>query len=215
LYFKNEDKGPLIIMLNESETVADIDGNVYHTVKIGTQVWMEDNLRTTHYNDGTDIPNVTNSTEWAILSTGAYCWYNNDKTFKNPYGALYNWYTVNTGKLAPKGWHVSTWDDWNTLVTYLGGENVAGGKLKETGTTHWNSPNTGATNETKFTALPAGVFHPEISFASIMKSTSWWSTLEAIPNDISGSVTISYDNSAIILGTLNQHFGVSVRCLKN
>ena len=114
------------------------------------------NLKTTKYNDGTSIPNVTNDTSWSNLTTGAYCWYNNDVSYKNPYGALYNWYAVNTGKLAPKGWHVPSDAEWTTLITYLGGESIAGGKLKEAGTTHWLSPNTEATNSTGFSALPGG-----------------------------------------------------------
>jgi uncharacterized protein (TIGR02145 family) len=137
-------------------TVSDNDGNTYKTIQIGTQTWMSENLKTTKYNDGTNIPNETNNVTWAGLSSGAYCWYNNDASNKATYGALYNWYAVNTTKLCPTGWHVPTETEWVTLTTYLGGTNVAGGKIKETGTTHWISPNTGATNESGFTALPAG-----------------------------------------------------------
>jgi len=109
-------------------TVTDIDGNVYHIVAIGTQVWMAENLKTTKYNDGTFIPLVTDSTAWGNLSTPGYCWYNNDAaTYKNTYGALYNWFTVNTGKLSPKGWHIPSDTEWETLITYLGGESLAGG----------------------------------------------------------------------------------------
>ena len=133
-------------------TATDIDGNVYHTVTIGTQIWMVENLKTTRYNDGSPIPFVTDSSSWSNLTTPGYCWYNNDTTNKNTYGALYNWFAVNTGKLAPTGWHVPTDDEWTTLTTYLGGESIAGGKLKETGTTHWRTPNAGATNEIGFTA---------------------------------------------------------------
>ena len=116
-------------------TVTDIDGNVYHTVTIGTQTWMVENLKTTKYNDGTAIPLVTDSTAWLNLTTPGYCWYNNDAaTYKNTYGALYNWFTVNTSKLAPSGWHVPTDAEWTTLITYLGGETVAGGQMKSTGT---------------------------------------------------------------------------------
>ena len=103
---------------NETAVVTDFDGNVYDTITIGTQVWMVENLRTIHYNNGTYIPNVTDST-WQKLSTGAYCWYNNNVIFKDTYGALYNWYAVNTGKLCPTGWHVPTDDEWTTLTTYL------------------------------------------------------------------------------------------------
>ena len=116
-------------------TVSDADGYVYHTVTIGAQVWMVENLKTTKYNDGTAIPLVTDSTAWAILTIPGYCWYNNDAvTYKATYGALYNWYAVNTGKLAPKGWHVPADAEWTKLITFLGGEDVAGGKMKSTGT---------------------------------------------------------------------------------
>ena len=136
-------------------TVTDIDGNVYHTVIIGTQEWMVENLKTTRLNDGTSLPLVMIDSVWALLTTPGYCWYKNDVTYKNIYGAVYNGFTVSTGKLAPVGWHVPTNVDWDILTTYLGGELVAGGKLKETGTTHWKNPNTGATNESGFTAVPS------------------------------------------------------------
>jgi len=134
----------------------DIDGNVYHTVIIGTQTWMVENLKTTKYNDGISIPYVTDNGAWISLTTPAYCWYNNEASYKTQYGSLYNWYAVNTGKLAPTGWHVPSNAEWTTLTNYLGGENLAGFKIKESGTTHWKSPNEGATNETGFTALPGG-----------------------------------------------------------
>jgi len=138
--------------------ITDFDGNIYTSVVIGTQIWMVENLKTTHYNDGTPIPYITNNTDWSNDTSGAYCWYNNDElTYKNPYGALYNWYAVdNIHKLAPKGWRVPTDDDFTVLTTYLGGFLVAGGKLKETGLNHWTTPNAGATNQYGFTALPGG-----------------------------------------------------------
>ena len=140
-----------------TQGVTDYDGNHYSSVLIGSQIWMAENLKTIKYNDGTAIPLVTDATEWSNLTTHGYCWYNNDEaTYGDTYGALYNWYTVETGNLCPTGWHVPTDAEWTELIDYLGGESVAGGKLKETGTTHWNSPNPGATNETGFTTLPGG-----------------------------------------------------------
>jgi uncharacterized protein (TIGR02145 family) len=139
----------------KSDAITDADGNYYNIVTIGTQTWMAENLETTKYNDGNNIPNISDNVAWSNLTTPGYCWYNNDdSTYKNLYGALYNWYTVNRGKLCPIGWHVPTDAEWTTLTTYLGGESVAGGRLKETGTMHWVSPNVGAINETGFTALP-------------------------------------------------------------
>jgi uncharacterized protein (TIGR02145 family) len=144
--------------------VTDVDGNVYKTLTIGTQIWMTENLKTTKYSDGSDIPRVTDNTEWSSLTTGALCWYKNDEaTYRNLYGAYYNFHAVNTGKLCPTGWHVPTDTEWTELTTYLGGINNTGGKLKETGTIFasppglWRHPNTDATNETGFTARPGGV----------------------------------------------------------
>src|SRR5271157_74086 len=110
-------------------TVTDIDGNVYHTINIGTQEWLAENLRTTRYSDGSPIPLVTDSLTWGKLITPGYCWYNNDSaTFGRTYGALYNWHAVNTKKLAPKGWHVPSDSEWTILINFLGGEDVAGGQ---------------------------------------------------------------------------------------
>ena len=161
---------------NSGTTVTDIDGNVYHTVKIGAQTWMVENLRTTRYNDGTAIPLVTGNTAWGSLTTPGYCWYNNDIANKTPYGALYNWYAVNTGKLCPTGWHVATDAEWTQLTDYLGGENVAGGKMKEAGLSHWQSPNTGATNSSGFTALPGGYRSTDGSFYLLAYYAYFWSS---------------------------------------
>lgn len=139
-----------------NEIIKDVDGNVYHTVTIGTQVWLAEDLRTTRYNDGTPISYVTDTAVWRHLHTGAFRWANNEDSVKTKFGALYNWYTTDLGKLCPVGWHVSTDKDWEMLVDYCGGWEIAGGKLKETGTEHWDSPNIGATNEFGFTALPIG-----------------------------------------------------------
>jgi uncharacterized protein (TIGR02145 family) len=136
-------------------TVTDVDGNVYNTVQIGTQCWMQENLKTTKYNNNTGIPNVTIGSDWEGLTTPAYCWYDNDISNKVPFGALYNGYAVYTGNLCPSGWKVPSDADWTTLFTYLGGTNVAGGHMKETGTNHWSGPNA-ADNSSGFTALPGG-----------------------------------------------------------
>jgi uncharacterized protein (TIGR02145 family) len=198
-------------------TVTDIDGNVYETKTIGTQIWMTENLKTSKYNNGIPILNVTDNTEWRGLTSGAYCWYNHDAaTYKDVYGALYNWYTVTTGTLCPKGWHVPSETEWTTLVTFLGGESVAGGKLKEAGTIHWNSPNAGANNESGFNALPGGYYHNSGSFNNIGDWGTWWSSSEYIANycswyrridNSSGSVSKAYS-------TWPAGDGYSVRCLQ-
>ena len=141
---------------DEESVIKDADGNVYTSVTIGTQVWMVENLKTTKFNDGNQITNSTDNNAWYSLTNSLYCWYNNDIANKNPYGALYNYAAVASGKLCPTGWHVPSDTEINTLVSFLGGASVAGGKLKESGTTHWQSPNTSATNEYGFTALPVG-----------------------------------------------------------
>jgi len=196
-------------------TMTDIDGNTYKTVTIGTQTWMAENLKVTKYNDGTSIPNVTDGAAWSKLTTGAYCNYNNDPSKVATYGRLYNWHAVNTGKLCPTGWHVATDAEWTTLIDSLGGRNIAGGKLKETGTTHWYSPNTGATNETGFTALPGGYCTSSGAFTDIGKSGGWWSTADS-GNNGSGYLYVGY-NSSLVYGVVNYFTreGFSVRCVKD
>lgn len=187
-------------------TMTDQEGNTYKTVTIGTQTWMAENLRTTKYNDGTDIPNITNGNEWDDLITGAYCAYSTVH-----YGKLYNWYAVNTGKLAPEGWHIPTKDDWTQLITYIGGDTIAGGKLKETGTTHWYSPNTGATNEIGFTALPGGSYNG-LDFYGVGEQGMWWSTTE---DEYLGAYTLcmSYYASNASIGHAIKELGISIRCI--
>ncbi len=200
-------------------TVTDYDGNVYNTITIGTQVWMKENLKVTHYRDGSPISKVTDGATWATLatsSTGAYCWYNNDSvTNGQVYGALYNWYAVNDSrKIAPAGWHVPTDAEWTTLETYLGGVSVAGGKLKETGTTHWASPNTGATNESGFTALPGGYRYSSGTFAVLTMNGLWWTATEGNLYDAKYH-WLFYDYSLVTLATLNKKAGLSVRLIKD
>ena len=198
----------------QAQTVKDIDGNVYKTATIGTQVWMAENLRTTKYNDGTAIPLVTDDKAWDALTTPAYCWYKNDAIAnKNTYGASYNWYTVGINKLCPKGWHVPTDAEWTTLTTYLGGEIVAGGKLKETGTTHWESPNTGATNETGFTALSGGDREFGV-FSYIGYSGYWWSAT-GINATEARYRSMNYHNSNVKRNSIFKKIGYSVRCLRD
>jgi uncharacterized protein (TIGR02145 family) len=196
-------------------TVTDIDGNVYHTVTIGTQIWMVENLRTTKYNDGTSIPLVTDGVVWSTLSTPAYCWYNNDEASnKSTYGALYNWFAVNTGILCPAGWHVPTDAEWNTLLTYLGDTTLAGGKLKEAGTTHWVSPNTGADNGTGFTALPGGSHYTNGLFYLQGKYGWYWSSTESSSSD-AWHEYLQYNSSHLYRTAGSKIIGFSVRCLKN
>lgn len=196
--------------------VTDIDGNTYQTVKIGDQWWMAENLRVTHYRNGEAIPNVTDSTDWTGLSTGAYCFYNNDANNATTYGSLYNWYAViDSRNIAPEGWHVPSDVEWRTLVDYLGGSNVAGGKMKETGTTHWNSPNTGATNESGFSALPGGNRGAQYGyFDDLGNHAYFWSSSE-YSSYHGWARALNYNNSEVSLYAGNKHSGFSVRCVKD
>src|ERR1035437_2785206 len=171
-------------------TMTDQDGNEYKTIVIGTQTWMAENLRTTKYRAGTAIPNVTDNTAWTNLTAGAYCNYNNTTSADTiaTYGRLYNWYAATDSRnIAPTGWHIPTEAEWRTLIYYLGGFSVAGGKMKETGTIHWITPNTGATNESGFTALPTGFRDylgstPIGKFLSLGYDTTYWSSTPIDPN---------------------------------
>ncbi|MBL7124087.1 MAG: fibrobacter succinogenes major paralogous domain-containing protein, partial [Actinobacteria bacterium] len=210
-----EEVAPLDEIAEEADIVTDIDGNVYHTVTIGTQVWMVENLKVTHYRNGDPIPNVTDGTQWESLKTGAYCSYNNDVNNAITYGSLYNWYAVNDSRnIAPEGWHVPTNAEWETLEMYLGGS-VASGKMKETGITHWNSPNTGATNESGFTALPGGYRDYYGPFYLIGYDGFWWSATKS-SDPYTWHRLLSYDSSSIgRYGSFSGELGCSIRCLRD
>jgi len=223
-----------ITTADKTPMVTDADGNTYHTIQIGTQLWMVENLKTTKYNDGTKIPTIKIiiGNEFSKLLTPAYCWYKSDSvTFKNTFGALYNGYAVSTGKLAPMGWHVPSLDDWTKLSTYLGGDSIAGGKMKSTYTNvmdpHewfisdgiWFKPNTGAINSSGFSGLPGGNI-ASYGFANGGSIGFWWSSTEDtvfLPNSLyrislgytTRELNINYDNGAI------KTFGFSVRCVKD
>jgi uncharacterized protein (TIGR02145 family) len=203
---------PVTVQVVAQDSVTDLNGNVYHTVTIGTQVWMVENLKTSRYNDGSAIPLVTDSAAWTALSTPGYCWYNDSASYRTSYGALYNWYAVNTGKLAPTGWHVPTDSEWSILTTYLGGETVAGGKLKEADTAHWHSPNTGAINETGFSALPGGSRTAGYSAGGLVGD--WWSST---PGGASNSWfrSMSYNSAGVTHIARPWFYGFSVRCVKD
>jgi uncharacterized protein (TIGR02145 family) len=198
-----------------AEPLIDIDGNNYKTVKIGSQIWMSENLKTTRFNDGTEIPLTIDSEAWASLTTPGYCWYNCDaQTYKEPYGALYNGYTIATGKLCPVSWHVPEIWEWRVLIEFLGDSTRAGGKIKEAGTTHWLSPNRGADNSSGFTAPAAGIRYFEGTFASILSYTGIWSGTSAT-GDKEWFIGLYFADPGIILNYRNKKHGFSVRCLKD
>ncbi len=198
-----------------SEPVTDIDGNVYETVRIGNQVWMAENLKTTRYNDGASIAYVINDNQWGSITIGAYCLNYRSEI----YGALYNWYAVNSGKLCPEGWRVPTAADWIILTEHLGGEEIAGGKLKATDTLEasdglWHDPNKGATNETGFSALPGGSRSTYGTFDSSELFGHWWSSSENSSTDgWAWHMRPHFTN--LYRDVFNKSNGFSVRCLRD
>jgi uncharacterized protein (TIGR02145 family) len=198
---------------NTYGTVTDIDGNVYRTVKIGNQVWMAENLKTSHYNDGISIPNVTDGKEWSNLMKGAYCYYDNDYSNNAKYGKLYNWYAVNTGKLAPKGWHVPSDKEWQQLLDYLGGDKIAGNNLKST--RGWDN-NRNGTNSSGFSGLPGGCRYLDGQFSRIGFDASWWSSTKSNTyDDAALNRDLYYSPGSDYRDLSNKEIGLSVRCLKN
>jgi len=196
-------------------TMTDIDSNIYKTITIGTQTWMAENLKVTKYRNGDSIPNVTDGTTWRNLTSGACCEYENTPGFSKIYGRLYNWYAVNDSRnIAPAGWHVPSDAEWTTLTNYLEGEAVAGGSLKETGTKHWKSPNTFATNQSGFTGLPAGGRSTSGSFFSQANNAFFWSSSEHNGSFAWGR-SLNYGNDYVGRYNTYKSFGFSVRCLKD
>lgn len=196
------------------QRVKDIDGNEYKTVKIGTQVWMAENLKTTKYNDGTEIPRVSDDNLWQKYEP-AFSWYNNDESEnKNKYGALYNWYAVSTNKLCPTGWHVPSKSELSVLTNFNIIDTLSGGKLKEVGTVHWKSPNKGATNETGFTALPGGYRHYSGEFKYLGEYGNWWSTTGE-NTYVANCWTLMHAYRGMGLGAESKRDGLSVRCVKD
>lgn len=192
------------------DTVTDIDGNVYHTVKIGTQTWLVENLKTTKYRNGDPIPNVTTNTEWNNLTTGAYSNYDNNSSYADTYGRLYNWYAVNDSRnIAPDGWHVATDAEWTTLLSEVGSKD----KLKESGTAHWQSGNTG-NNSSGFTALPGGDREVNGTYKAIGQYGLWYTSTMSGGNPV--AQYIPNDNSFLAFsGTNIGRTGCAVRCIKD
>ncbi len=191
-------------------------GTTLDPLSIGAQSWMLYNLNVDKYRNGDPIPKVTDATAWTNLVTGAYCYYNNDSaTYAAIYGKLYNWYAVNDSRgLAPAGWHIPTEIEWTSLTTYLGGETIAGGPLKETGTAHWATPNTGATNSSGFTGLPAGYRANFGSFSNVTTGAWWWTATQDNAANAWYRST-SYGQVSIGRSSTAKQLGASVRCIKD
>jgi len=212
---KTTDEGPNSNGLPPPDSIVNIDGIVYHTIKIGNQYWMIENLKVTRYRNGDAIQNEKDDDAWANLSTGAYCDYENNTSNSKTYGRLYNWYAVNDSRnICPAGWHVPTNDEWFTLTNLLGGDEVAAGKLKEAGIEHWLSPNEGATNETGFTALPGGYRDTDGSFSDIGFSGDWWSSTLFIQG-VAWERLLYYRSPGVYTHGNAIRSGFSVRCIWN
>ena len=206
--------------------LTDVDGNNYSVVAIGNRCWMKENLKTTHYNDGTPISTGLNNNDWQNTLSGAYSDYNNDSTISAVYGRLYNWYAVaNPAGLCPTGWHVPSDADWSLLVKYIDPQadtfclactqsQVAGGMMKSTGTQYWLSPNTGATNQSGFSGLPAGNRNFNGTFNNIGSSGYWWSATE-LSSAIAWDRNLFYNGGDEYRVNYYKVFGFSVRCLRD
>ena len=189
---------------------------------------MQENLKVTHYNDGSEIPNITNNGDWGGFSIGAYGDYDNNPTNSETYGRLYNWYTVDDDRgVCPEGWHVPTDEEWTILTDSLAGISVAGGKMKECiegscpESDYWDSPNTGATNESGFTGLPAGSISRFSGFSSSMgNSCYFWSSSESW-SSVESDSTVAWNRklrsyySKIFRAASYKNNGLSIRCLKS
>jgi uncharacterized protein (TIGR02145 family) len=199
-------------------SMTDQEGNVYKTIVIGEQEWMAENLNTSTYRNGDSIPtNITNGFEWGNLTTGAWCYYNNDAQFECPYGKLYNWYTVaDPRNVCPAGWHVPTDAEWTTVTNFLGGQPVAGGKMKSTGTQYWLSPNTSGSNESGFSGLPGGTrsSNNDGYFLSVGANGYWWSSTE-FGTFNAWFRALNYSSGGAGRGTSPKRNGFSVRCLRD
>ena len=204
---------------DECGSCVDIDGNSYETIQIGEQEWMAENLKVTHYNNGDAIPTGYSNSEWVDLDeteTGAYAIYDDDPANAEIYGNLYNWYTVDDDRgVCPEGWHVPSDDEYTVLTDYLGGTSVAGGKMKEAGLEHWNSPNTGATNESGFTGLPAGYRNGgNGDYYSMGDYGYFWSSTEGNSNS-AWYRKLDYDDSEVNRFSNDERSGFSLRCLRD
>lgn len=200
---------------NDLLTVKDIDGNVYKVVKIGNQYWMAENLKVTHYNDGSLISNVKSSIEWGNLTTGAWCDFENDVLYGETYGHLYNGYTVTNSKgLAPKGWHVPTDEDWAKLVEYLGSGDIAGARLKEKGYLHWIYPNSNATNDTGFNGIAGGSRRYSGEYDDLGEYANFYSSTEENSSNL--YYRALYFNAPLVNRRgYDKNYGFSIRCIKD
>lgn len=215
---KKDNTSTTFNMVNQNSEESGISTNnvlVNNKVQIGTQIWMTKNLDVSRYRNGDEIPQVTDVTTWVSLTSGAWCYYNNDTASGALYGKLYNWYAVTDPRgLAPKGWHVPGDVEWTILSTFLGGVNRAGGKMKERGKTHWLAPNKGATDSSHFTGLPSG--SRQGPFFNLSTEGDWWSSTENINNHNEALYRyLGYNFTLLGRSAVYKWVGASVRCIKD
>jgi len=197
----------------QAQSVNDADGNIYLAINIGKQVWMAENLKTTRYNDGKSIPFISNDKAWKALQTPGFCYFEDNPANKEIYGALYNWFAVNTKKLCPKGWHVPTDAEWKAMVDFIGDKNSAGDKLNESGNSHWKNALLNASNEFDFSALPGGTRMYSGFFAEFGNSYAVWWTSTEFSSLAAYNWGLHDSSSRIFNGYDSKQSGFSVRCM--
>lgn len=198
------------------DTVEDIAGNVYKTIQIGNQTWMAENLKTSKFNDGSEIAYISGSEQWNNQQLPAYCWYLNDTKYKDIFGALYNYHTVKSGKICPDGWHLPSYEEWTTLFSYLGTNYEIGNKLREAGTSHWVLTDSNVTNSSGFTVLPSGWRNIDnTNFGDLGYTANFWAASESDSNI--NTITFLYLDSweGIFFVENPSTTGNSVRCIKD
>jgi len=213
----DDDDNPPAQIYVQGSGVTDVDGNTYQTIILANGYeWMQQNLRTTKYANGSPIQNVQSAYDWEMATSGAWVHSFNNNQYEHPYGKLYNGHAVidNRG-ICPTGWHVATYNDWQALISLLGGEDVAGGKLKSIGTQHWESPNTGATNASGFTALPGGNRNQYGDFFDMMSMHGFWWTSTMVMYNPLYAMSINAFSQGITEHLFDKNMGLSVRCVKN
>lgn len=198
-----------------NETVRDIDGNEYQTIKIGNKVWMSENLKTTHFNNGDPILQIADSASWHYNEKPAYSYYDNNPDLQKVYGNIYNGHAIRDyRKVCPLGWHVSTSEEWKALMNDLGSSNSSGGKMKEVGYEHWKAPNKGATNESGFNALPGGDRKVYGNFNGLSEYSIWWTSTVG-NNEANHIFILHYDIENVTASGANMPTGAYVRCVKD
>jgi uncharacterized protein (TIGR02145 family) len=199
--------------------IKDIDGNIYKTVMIGDQYWMSENLRVNKYNDGSLIDNVTDSVKWCSDKNGAWSYYNNDVKYNEKYGKIYNWNVLDTilhkdKNVCPIGWHIPSQKEWRELITFLGGDKVAGAKMKELTTTSWLSTSTNTNNSSLFTGIPGAYRDPNNKFAMLGFTGNWWS-YDVFSESYVNTYMLHVYKDNIIEDLSDKKSGLSIRCIKD